>query len=291
MKALLRIAALALAACGFATPAAAQIRVINPFAAPQGSVQQLVTANSATGDPACTAPATNLTGFVPRTGNSWNGHKWGMNNALSWNHNVPDALCWGIDSDFLKFVLHDTVYDRGQNDPSTKRRDEIGSADTFKNGVHYWFAYSFILDVQNLNKNFGEAGLQIHWPSGASPAIGIRYAYLNGGVGFRVTTKDDASGNVNRGAAVPLTLGVPHDVVMEFQLGGPGAFEKVWLDGRLVSSYVGQVGSTIENGYSMRVGLYGAPFLGMTGTYRVKHMAVFPSTTVLSARVAAPPAW
>jgi hypothetical protein len=241
MKSMKALAALALIALmSLIAPVHAQIQVLNPFngsnvihpfAAPQGSA--LVT--SAASSYACAAPTPLSTGYVARTGYVWNGQKWGMNNGLTWNRNTPYALCMGTGSDYLRFELHDTPFDHGQNDPSTKRRDEIGSASTFRNGVDSWLGYSFRTQVTNLRQGFSVRLMQVHWPSGASPAVGHSLKYANGGLAMVVSTKNDSTDNVQRGTPVPIAQGQVYDVVVHFKLGTFDSFEDTYVNGKLVS--------------------------------------------------------
>ena len=127
------LAAAACACCVSAT-ATAQIRVLNPFGAPQGSVAQLTTTTSTTSY--TKPPATKVF--------SWNGHSWSNDSGQVWNTTTPYAI--GLSSSKIRFEAHDTSYDRGQIDPSTKRRSEVSSKDQYHNGVNYWMAFSFQVD-------------------------------------------------------------------------------------------------------------------------------------------------
>jgi hypothetical protein len=238
-----------------------------------------------TGDTATyTRPPVGSNGLAPRTGLLWNGHSWGNNSGQTWNLNVPYAI--GLGDGALRIELHDTTNDHGLNDPSEKRRSEIGSADTFKNGIEYWFAYSFKTHITNLKAGLSIRTMQVHWPSGASPAAGCSLVFANGGLAFRVSRKTDSTDNIEM-ATVACTMDVPHDVVMNFKLGGAG-FLRVWIDGVQIVNYTGQVGSTIENGYSLRLGNYGA-ISGMASVTEYKNIATFPRSDDLTSRITAPP--
>src|SRR3954471_13250438 len=128
-------------------PAAAQIQVLNPFGrgpqvlqpfgTRQGSATSLTT-SSATG---YTLPPLQSYGLAVKY-LSWNGHQWGNDSGQTWNTNVPYAI--GVAPTKIRFEVHDTSYDRGQIDPSTKRRSAISSSkDQFHNHIGYWMAFSF----------------------------------------------------------------------------------------------------------------------------------------------------
>lgn len=292
---------LALAVLGLSAPAAAQMRpfkptVINPFAAPQGSVRQLVTATSA--DYVCQAPAAGANGYVPRNGALWPflNLKLGMSNGMTWNHETPYAVCLGTDSDYVRFELRDTPFDHGQNDAAKKRRAEIGIATNSRNGVTYWFAYSNKTSIVAPNglKNVGETQFQWQDPKGSSPSFAIRLVFCKTSpsqVCLRATTRYDEDGKggdtVTRGVT-PYALGIAHNIVTKVQTGGSGLME-AYLDGQLFASYVGPIGTTQGDGYDLRLGTYGAPLSGMTIVSEYKNIN-FPTTNDLSGRIGAAPA-
>jgi hypothetical protein len=213
------------------------------------------------------------------------GHKWGNNSGQTWNKLVPYAI--GLADGSLRTELHDTTNDHGLNDPSFKRRAEIGSADTFRNGVEYWSAYAFASTVTNLNSGFNVRISQpCHWPSGASPAIGHTIAGTKAGIEFRVSLKNDNTGNVIKGRA-PIANGSRNDVVMNFKLGTSG-FVRVWLNGKQIVNFTGFVGSAKEDGYSNRLGNYGT-LNGASVVTVYDNIAAFPKSDNLSARITAPP--
>jgi len=230
-------------------------------------------------------PPVGKDGLSPRNGMLWNGHSWGNNSGQTWNLETPYAV--GLGDGRLRFELRDTPNDHGMNDPDNKRRAEIGSADDFVNGKEYWFAYSILVDVENLNNSLGNSLMQIHWPSGASPALAARLVHKDNGAGLRITTRGDGQGNMTRGE-VPFALKTPHDLVFHFKLGANG-FEKTYLDGELISDFTGPVGTDKEDGYSLRLGIYGAPLDEMKIIAEYRNIAEFPKTTDLSARIHNPP--
>jgi hypothetical protein len=270
-------------------PALAQIRVLNPFGARQGSVAPLLTNNLSTG---YAKPALQSNGLAVKVF-TWNGHSWSNDSGQTWNINVPYAV--GLSTSKVRFELHDTTSDRGQMDPSDKRRSEVSSKDQFLNGRQYWMAFSFKIhwDCVPCQARTGQGGeiMQVHWPSGASPPLAFRTVATSTGAGFRITTRGDGQGNINRYTG-PLTLDQVHDVVFNFQLGAVG-FARVWLDGKEVLNLGGvPVGTNKEDGYSMRLGPYYAG--GMAGNKVVQeyaNIAAFPSTTSLSGRVTRSPVW
>lgn len=262
---------------------------LNPFASPQGSVAPLTASTSTSAAYPCQAPPALSTGYWSRTNMPWRNQMWGDNTGGTWNTQVqPYALCLGTTNDYIRFELHDTSYDHGLNDPSTKRRAEIETNGKYVNGVRYQMAYSFRAHVNNLKSGLTIRTMQVHWPSGASPAIGNTLIYQNGHAAFRVTIKNDSIENANEGT-VPLTLDAVHDVVTIFQLGGSGSFEDTYLDGKLISHFAGPVGSLKGNGYKQRYGSYGQ-IPGMSSVVEYRNLQ-YLGTADLSARIAAAPAF
>lgn len=261
-------------ALGFAvlsTPSYAQITVLNPFASPQGSVTQLVTAS--TTDTSCTNPAsgTSTVSFMNR--------KFKMANGIPWNGGKsPYAVCLNNSTGYVRFELHDTPYDHGSNDPSQKRRAEIGTSIDYVNGVTYTTEFDITSKVVGLNKALGNTMDQFQDPKGGSPSISHRLVYCTNSASLaclRTTTRydeDGAGGNtVNRGQ-VPFSLGVQHHVKVTFQMGLNGS-EVTTLDGLVVSQYRGPIGSSVANGYGLRIGTYGAPLNGMAITQEYRNIA------------------
>lgn len=207
---------------------------------------------------------------------TWNGHKWNNDSGQTWNTNVPYAIQLGDGR--VKFELHDTVNDRGQHDPSTKRRAEIGSLDKYLNGIVYAEGFDFQVDWKQTTPKMkqGHELMQVHWPSGASPPLAFRIVPLNGGAGFRVTTRGDGQGNINRYTG-PLALGVPHRVDWRMQLGATG-FVEVTLDGKQILHLTNiPIGTDKENGYSQRFGPYLSGMNGNAITVEVWNIAPFPN--------------
>ena len=284
-------------AATLAVPAAGQIQVLNPFGrgpqvlqpfgSRQGSVSTLAT-NGSTYSPVPTSNG------VAAKFLSWNGHQWCNDSGQTWNANVPYAV--EIAPTKVRFELHDSPYDRGQIDPSTKRRSEFSSSkDKFVNVAGYWMAFIFkvhwnCVTCQQRLKQGGEI-MQVHWPSGASPPLAFRAVPTSTGAAFVITTRGDNQGNITR-AKVPLTLDTVHDVVFHFQLGAIG-YEQVWLDGKLISNLTNiPVGTNLENGYSMRLGpYYGGGLAGNVVVQEYGNVAPFPSTSNLSSRITSRPAW
>lgn len=223
---------------------------------------------------------------------SWNGHEWNNDSGQAWNTQVPYALA--ISNGRIRFELRDTPGDRGQVDPPHKRRAEISSlGDKFRNHVAYWMAYSFKTHwscVQcQVSTGDGHESMQVHWPSGASPALAFRIVPYGNAAGFRVTTRGDGQANVPRYTG-PIALDQCHDVVFHFQLGANG-FEEVWLDGRQVSNLHDiPVGTEYEDGYAMRFGPYSGQLNGNTVISEYWNIAPFPSTADLTGRITRPPA-
>lgn len=286
-------------AATLSVPAVGQIQILNPFGqgphvlrpfgSPQGSVTQLTTSSTNTYSPMPTQ-----SGGLAAKYFSWNGYQWSNDSGQTWNTNVPYAV--ELAQTKIRFEAHDTSYDRGQIDPSTKRRSEISSTkEKFYNHITYWMAFSFkvhwncVACQQKLNQG-GEI-MQVHWPSGASPPLAFRAVPTTTGAAFVITTRGDNQGNITR-AKVPLTLDTVHDVVFRFQLGAVGS-EEVWLDGKLISNLSNiPVGTDLEDGYAMRLGpYYGGGLAGNVAVQEYGNVAPFPSTASLSSRVTAPPAW
>lgn len=223
---------------------------------------------------------------------SWNGHRWNNDSGQAWNEQVPYAIAISNDGR-VRFELRDTPNDRGQVDPPHKRRAEISSKDAkFQNHVTYWMAYSFKTHWScvacQVNTGAGHESMQVHWPSGASPALAFRIVPYDSGAGFRVTTRGEGQGNIPRYSG-PISLDRCHDVVFRFQLGARG-FEEVWLDGKQVSNvHDVPVGTDNEDGYPMRFGPYSGELGGNLVVSEYSNLAPFPSTADLRARITSPP--
>ena len=261
--------------------------VYAPGEAPPGYVRPLAIG--------CALPAAPLsTGLQPKPF-TWGGYKWNNDSGQTWNTHVPYAINVCTNG-HVKFELHDTAYDHGLSDPSTKRRAEIGATATnekFHNNTPYWLAFSFtehwdcIACMQGSNVRIAQP---LHWPSGASPAVGMSAVYLNGGAGFRITTCGDSHVNITR-ATVPLALDTVHDVVMQVTPNGTNGLLNVWLDGKPILNLTGvPVGSLKEDGYTFRIGAYGL-LNGNLVREEIGNIAAFPSGVNLSGRIASPPAW
>jgi hypothetical protein len=293
-----QLVGLAAIAAAFSVPAGAQIRFMNPFAmqpkvlrpfvSPQGSVTPLATTGT------CALPAAPLSSGLQPKPFTWLGYKWNNDSGQTWNGFVPYAIKT-CSNGHIVFELHDTSNDHGQNDPSNKRRTEIGATATgekFYNNTTYWHAFSFSehWDCPSCMRGSEVTIMQMHWPSGASPAFAFRAVGYNGSAGFRITTRGDNQGNINRYTG-PLSLDTVHDVVYEFKLNGVSGDLDVWLDGKLVLDLHGvPIGSTTEDGYTFRVGSYGQ-LNGNRVVAEYTNIAPFPSSNSLSGRVAAAPSW
>ena len=224
-------------------------------------------------------------------GFSWNGHDWNNDSGQAWNAQVPYAI--GVTSDRIRFELRDTTNDRGQVDPPHKRRAEISSkGEKFRNHVDYWMAYSFKTHWScvpcQVGTGAGHESMQIHWPSGASPALAFRIVPYMGAAGFRVTTRGEGQKNIDRYTG-PFALDRCHDVVFHFQLGAQG-FAEVWLDGRQVANLRGiPVGTDNEDGYAMRFGPYSGELGGNVVVSEYSNIGTFPSSVDLTSRIKRPP--
>lgn len=221
---------------------------------------------------------------------NWDGYSWSNDSGQPWNTQVPYAI--GVAPSKIRFEIHDTTNDRGQIDESYKRRAEVSSKLQFVNNTTYWHAFSFTAhwDCPTCQASLdGGTIMQMHWPSGASPAFSFRIGPKGT---FRITTRGDNQGNTTRYNG-PFTFDVVHDVVYKFKLNGTSGELVVWLDGKQVLNLQGvPVGSSVENGYSFRVGPYYGSGLNKNRVVQVYgNLAAFPSTADLSARISAPPAW
>lgn len=279
----------------FAAPAAAQIKmlnpfgrspsVINPFGAKQGSVAPLTTGFSS--NDAAQFGSTLINGLTPKF-SQWAGHSWSVDTGSAWNPNMDYS--WRTTPDKCRFELHNTLQDRGQLDPTYKRRAEIHDPkSTFLNGLVYWHAFTFLDFPWSTMPNVSEGTImQMHWPSGASPAFAFRRTPQGQ---FRITTRGDTTSNTTRYTGA-LSFGVPHDVVYCFKLDGTNGHLDVWVDGNHVLSLTGvPIGSKTENGCYLGIGPY---FGGGTSSVIVQeyaNLAPFPSTTSLSSRVTSRPSW
>ena len=238
----------------------------------------------------CAPPAAASNGLVPQQGHQWNGRSWSIRAGMVWNKAVPHAVCLG--DNYARFELRDTPNDRGPNDAAKKRRAEIGTDAGYRNGTTYWVAYSFKLHVEGINTKLGNTLDQFQDPEGSSPSISHRIVACSASSSracLRTTTRVSGDSTISRGE-VPISLDTPHDLVMRFQMGALG-FQETYLDGKLVSSYRGVIGSTRKDGYGLRIGAYGAPLGGMTLVWEYRNLTPLASTADLSARIAAPPTW
>jgi hypothetical protein len=222
---------------------------------------------------------------------SWDGHQWNNDSGQAWNAQVPYAI--RISNDRIRFELRDTPNDRGLVDPPHKRRAEISSiGDRFRNHVDYWMAYSFkthwsCISCQ-VGTGAGHESMQIHWPSGASPALAFRIVPYMGAAAFRVTTRGEGQENTERYTG-PISLDRCHDVVFHFRLGAQG-FAQVWLDGRQVANLHGiPVGTDNEDGYAMRFGPYSGELNGNVVVSEYSNIGPFPSSADLTDRIRRPP--
>ena len=278
-------------AATLAAPAAAQndplkFRVLG---SPQSSASPLTT-SATTG---YSSPPLQSNGLAAKY-MSWGGYQWSNDSGQTWNLNVPYAV--GTAPTKVRFEIHDTTNDHGQNDPSSKRRSEISSTkEQFHNHIAYWMAFSFkvhwdCLACQRSLKQGGEI-MQVHWPSGASPPLAFRVVPYGTGSGFSITTRGDGQSNITRYTG-PLTLDTVHDVVFHFELGAVG-LEDVWLDGKLLSSLRNiPVGTDLEDGYAMRLGpYYGGGLAGNHVIQEYGNIAAFPSAAYLTSRITNPPGW
>lgn len=278
-----------------AAPAAAQIKVlnpfggsspsvINPFSTQQGSVSALTT--STTSD-ASKFASTLVNGYTPKFV-SWLGHSWSVDTGSTWNQNMDYS--WRTTSDKCRFELHNTVDDRGQMDPSYKRRAEIHDPKhPFQNGVVYWHAFTFLDFAWASMPNSGPGTImQMHWPSGASPAFAFR-RLQNGNL--CITTRGDTTGNTQRYKG-PLSFGAPHDFVYRFKLDGSNGSLDVWVDGNHILSLTGvPIGSKTENGCYLGIGPYYGSGTSNVIVQEYANIASFPSTTSLTSRITSRPSW
>lgn len=287
------------AAAALAAPAAAQIRVINPFnMAPrrfnplgrQGSVAPLTTADE---DPSFFAYSSTLgpSGYTPSKA-SWNGKTWKADMGSTWNLGMDHS--WRVTATADRFELHPTPQDRAVNDSADKRRSELHYKKTeLANGMEYWGAYSFIdhswPDPVGMNLTTGGAHMQMHMPSGNGAAFALR-RYRDGT--FLVTTNSSAGGNLKQFNA-PLSFDAVHDVVYRC-ICDPAAGElDLWLDGTQVTAFrglLGIAGATSTAGYYFCRGLY---YGGGITCNIVAEFAnvVTPQTANLLSRVSSPPPW
>jgi hypothetical protein len=287
-----------------AAPATAQVKMLNPFggssvlhpfASRQGSVTPLLAAAT---DETCVLPAApTSTGLQPKPFVD-GALKWNNDSGQTWNTQVPYAIgkCTTADGRRRwRFELHDTPFDHGQSDPSTKRRAEIGataSYERFHNRTTYWLGFS-VLEHWDCPTCQTELRISqfLHWPSGASPAGAFTVANVGGKIVLRVTTCGDSHVNIVR-AQVPFTLDVPHDFVIQVKPDGTNGLLNVWMDGKQILALTGvPVGSNVEDGYTFRAGSYNHLGAGNRAVEEMGNIAPFPSTVSLAGRITAPPAW
>lgn len=232
-----------------------------------------------------------VNGYTPNHP-TWHGHTWAADMGSTWNPNMP--YCWEYTSTKARFELHNTSKDKGDNDPSTKRRSELhANKDRLPNGVEMWGAYSFLdhawSDPAGM-KAIGSGGAhsQMHMPSGGSPAFAFR-RYKDGR--FLVTTNGDNDPTSNHKRYIgTLSFGQVHDVVYRFTLHPTHGALDVWLDGRhIVSLWDSSIGSS-EVGCYQCYGLYYGRGVTCSVVTEIGNIA-FPSRTSLSSRITSRPRW
>ena len=270
-------------------PASAQILRPLPqsnILRPLSSIAQPLGAQ-ATSDPSYSQyKSTLVNGYTPKYA-PWLGQQWTVCTGSTWNANMD--YCWRTTQTKSRFELHDTPKDKGQNDPSDKRRSELHDKQhPLKNGVQYWGAATFLdrswSDPAGMKaQKTGGSHMQMHMPNGGSPVFAFR-RFGNGEWG--ITT--NPGGNVKR-FRTALSFDTPHDVVYRV-VPHPNAGQlDVWVDGNQVLSYRGALGVG-EDGYYACYGLYYGG--GVTGTIigEVANIA-HPSTASLNSRISNRPPW
>ena len=210
----------------------------------------------------------------------------------TWNTGMD--YCWRHTATKSRFELHNTTKDHGDNEGSTKRRSELHeNTNRMPNGVELWGAYSFIdhswSDPAGMKANGnGGAHMQMHMPSGGSPAFAFR-RYKDGR--FLITTNgdNDPTNNHKRYIAA-LSFDRVHDIVYRFTIDPMHGRLDVWLDGNHVLSLSdASIGSSTPGCYFCFGLYYGGgvtcPIVAEFGNL------VFPSRTSLSSRIGSPPGW
>ena len=210
----------------------------------------------------------------------WDGRQWSNRNGMVWNDRVPYAV--GLADGRLRFELHDTVNDRGPNDPDHKRRCEIGTNVNWPDDG-FWFAFSVKTDIIGGDlTDLGNTLNQFQSTDGSSPAFANRLQYIDGKV-YMVQTARPTGGSSKTIGKGLFELGVPHDVVnyINFRDG----VAKTWLDGKLITDWRGAFGGSD----GLRLGSYGAPLGGMKIVQEYANISAFPSAASLEGRIANPP--
>lgn len=234
--------------------------------------------------------STLISGFTPKYP-AWFGQKWTAAMGATWYPNMPHS--WRVTTNKSRFELHNTVDDRGQNDPSTKRRTELhDKKHLLTNGISYWGAYSSIdhswSDPVGMQSTTGGAHFQMHMPAGGSPAFAFRRdKYGN----FLITTNGD-NDPINNHARYngPLSFAQVHDIVYRCVIHPTNGELDVWLDRKLILSLRNISLGTSTSGCYPCYGLYYAD--GCTCNIVAEHANIaFPSTTSLTGRTTSSPSW
>jgi hypothetical protein len=235
--------------------------------------------------------STLVDGYTPQYP-SWLGHTWKADMGSTWNSGMDH--CWRVAGSKSRFELRNTTNDRGSGDPSSKRRSELHENKTrMPNGVAMWGAHSFVDHAWSdpsgmLANGSGGAHMQMHMPSGGSPAFAFR-RYKDGR--FLITTNGDADSTSNHKRYIAaLSFDQPHDLVYRFILDALKGELDVWLDGRHVVSLRGASIGSYTAGCYLCLGLYygggvTCPIVAEYGNF------AFPATSSLLSRTTAPPRW
>ncbi|MGZ2410707.1 hypothetical protein ACUXST_000104 [Sphingomonas sp. F9_3S_D5_B_2] len=228
-------------------------------------------------------------GFTPKYA-TWLRQTWTVDMGSTWTPNMDYS--WRSAPTKSRFELHDTVYDRGSGEATTKRRAELHDKQHFlKNDVPYWGAITLNAlpwsDPAGMAaRDLGVVYFQMHMPKSGSPV----FAFRRGHTGlFTVTT--NPGGNVKRYSGT-LSFGQPHDIVYRTKFDLINGELDVWVDGRQVVSYRGNLAADDGNttGYYPCYGLYAAGGVAGTITSEVGNVA-HPTTTSLLNRVRFKPSW
>jgi hypothetical protein len=175
-------------------------------------------------------------------------------------------------------------------------RSLLQANDTLMNGTTYWEGYSFLFECGATmgTDDFASGSYwfqieNIHSIGSPGFVVPIQTEMLSGGhFGVNVRTKGGSAQNFVYIGPQPLTCGVWHDVVRQFDLDPAGGFVNEWLDGAQIANFSGPVGNAGDSAYP-EFELYRADYYGSTNTY-AQDIANFEiGTSSLARRIKNPP--
>jgi hypothetical protein len=254
-----------------ASPALGQFRLLRPLGSAAGYQSTLVN------------------GYTPQFP-TWQGLMWSADMGSTWNKNMN--YCWQATTQRSRFEVHNSPYDRAQDDDVYKRRSELhANKNPVPNNTSLWGAFSFIdqpwSDPLGMSKTTGGSLVQMHGPDGGSPPI----AFRRWGTGhFVVTTVGDLDSNNHKRYDAPLSFNTMHDLVYRCVLSPNAGQLDVWLDGKQIVSLKNQSIGFSKSGCYICMGPYFPS--GVTCPVVVEYGNwARPGTASLSSRISHRPVW